>query len=134
MGLTTTNAVLVEKDEVNTDQVAIRLALFDGEGTPVKVPTSQGDLPIDVITVSGLIGTAAKTSTSNAPTPGTLVPLKFTSGNSAASPTVAFNGGAAKAVLLGGSAPDSGEITLAANGVALFFYDGTNLHQVGVYS
>jgi hypothetical protein len=88
----------------------------------------------DAIVVAGAIGTAAKTSTSPEPTTGSMVLLKFTSGNSAASPTVAFNGGTARAIQLGGSASAAIEITLAANGVALFWFDGTVLHQIGVYS
>lgn len=80
------------------------------------------------------IGTAAKTTTSAEPADNTMVLIKFTNGNSAASPTVAFNGGTARAVNLGGSAPGGAEITLAAGGVAMFFFDGTILHQIGVYS
>jgi hypothetical protein len=93
-----------------------------------------GDLPITVITTATAIGTAAKTVTDNEPKANTLVAIKFTNGNSAASPTVAFNGGAAKNILLGGTAPAAIEATLAANGVALFFWDGTSLNQIGVYS
>lgn len=88
----------------------------------------------DAVVVAGAIGTAAKTATAVEPAAGAMVLLKFTSGNSAASPTVSFNGGAARAIQLGGSASAAIELTLAANGVALFWFDGTVLHQIGVYS
>jgi hypothetical protein len=80
------------------------------------------------------IGTAAKTTTSPEPVANSIVPIKFTNGNSAASPTIAFNGGTARAIQLGGTASAAIEITVAANGVALFLFDGTVLHQLGVYS
>jgi hypothetical protein len=105
-------------------------ALYGAGGAPL----SASDLPVSVITTATAIGTAAKTTTSAEPAANTLVAIKFTSGNSAASPTVAFNGGTARSVLLGGTAPAAIECTLAGNGVALFFFDGTALNQVGVYS
>jgi len=129
MGQTRTQAVLVtNQSEISEHQVAIDLALFDETGAPVVVPK-----PLEIITVTGLIGTAAKTTTHAAPPVG-LVPIKFTSGNAANAPTVAFNGGAAKAVLLGGVEPLGTETAIGANGIALFFYDGANLHQIGVYT
>lgn len=130
MGQTRTQAVLVtNQTALSEHQVAIDLALFDEVGEPVVVPK-----PLSIITVTGLIGTAAKTTTQAAPPVGALVPIKFTSGNSAAAPTVDFSDTSALPVLLGGATPASGEITIEANGVALFFYDGTSLHQIGVYS
>jgi len=83
------------------------------------------------VTTATVIGTAAKTTTSDEPSANSIVPIKFTNGNSAASVTVAFNGGAARAVLLGGTAPTGAKLTVAAGGVVLFWFDGTNLHQFG---
>lgn len=106
------------------------IALFNPDGT-ARTGLNETFAPI---TVTGLIGTAAKTTTSAEPAANTIVPLKFTSGNSAETPTVAFNGGTARAIKLGGTASAAAKFTLAANGVALFFFDGTVLHQIGVYS
>ena len=129
MGQLTTQAVVTEKSEIDTTTGVETLALFDAEGNPVEIGP-----PVLAVTSATAIGTAAKTTTTPAPKVGQLVAIKLTNGNSAAAPTVAFNGGAAKSVLLGGSTPASGEITVAANGVFLAYYDGTSLHQVGVYS
>lgn len=104
--------------------------LVSSAGTALSV----SDLPVSVITTATAIGTAAKTTTSPEPAANTLVAIKFTNGNNVLSPTVAFNGGSARSVLLGGTAPAAIECTLAANGVALYFFDGTALHQIGVYS
>lgn len=111
-----------------------RAVVVPSGGANAHQYTERLNLVNEVITVAGAIGTAAKTSTAVEPTAGSVVLLKFTSGNSAASPTVAFNGGSARAIQLGGSASAAIEITLAANGVAMFFFDGTILHQIGVYS
>lgn len=111
------------------------LALFDVAGAPIDLtPQTGANLAFAPVTTATAIGTAAKTTTSPEPAANTLVPIKFTNGNSVAAPTVAFNGGAARAVQLGGATPAAGEITLSANGVALFWFDGTVLHQIGVYS
>lgn len=106
------------------------VALFNASGAPF----SGADLGFAAYTTATVIGTAAKTVASPEPAANTIVPIKFTNGNSVLSPTVSFNGGAARPVLLGGTAPAAIEITLAANGVALFWFDGTSLHQLGVYS
>lgn len=87
-----------------------------------------------VITVTGTISDAAKATTSAEPASGKIVPLKFTSGNSAASVTVAFDGGTPRAVNLGGAANSGAELTVATNGIAFFYFDGTILHQLGVVS
>lgn len=102
-------------------------AFFAPDGSPV-VPG------VRAYTTATAIGTAAKVVSAAAPDAGSLIALTFTNGNSAASPTVNFNGAGAVNVLLGGAAPAGAESTFAAGGVGLFFYDGTSLHQVGVYS
>jgi hypothetical protein len=55
-------------------------------GTSLVGPTGPDPLS-SVITVTGTISDAAKTTTSAEPASGKIVPLKFTSGNSAASVT-----------------------------------------------
>lgn len=129
MGQLTTQARIKEQAEINSTSGVEDLALFNPDGTPVQI-----GLPVVIVTSATAIDTAAKTTTSPAPKVGQIVGVKLTNGNSAASPTVAFNGGAAKALLLGGSAPASGEVTVAANGIVFAYYDGTALHQMGSYS
>lgn len=119
-------AVVVEGVSARPHQASQKLSLVKADGTSAFSHTP--------LVVAGAIGTAAKTCVSAEPLTNTLVALKFTSGNSAASPTVAFAGGSARAIQLGGAASAAIEITLAANGVALFLFDGTILHQIGVYS
>lgn len=109
------------------------ISLFDAAGAPVTLNAPSG-ATFAPITTATAIGTAAKTTTSPEPAANTLVPVKFTNGNSASSPTLAFNGGSARAIQLAGVASTGAKITVAANGVALFWFDGTILHQVGVYS
>lgn len=120
---------------INTGQATLdpnqgiqQIAFFRPDGSAV-IPGFGG-----LVTTGTAIGTAAKTTTSPEPPANSVVPIKFTNGNSAASPTVAFNGGSARSILLGGSAPGSAEITIAANGIAFFYFDGTSLHQFGVVS
>lgn len=86
------------------------------------------------VSVAGTIGVAAKTTTDAVPAVNSLVPIVFAAGNSAASPTVTFATGSAVPIFLGGTAPVAIEATFAVGGLGLFFYDGTSLHQVGVYS
>jgi hypothetical protein len=92
----------------------------------------RADVEYLAYTTATAIGTAAKVVAGNEPLPNTFVPIKFTNGNSAASPTVAFGGGTARAIQLGGAAPLATEITVAANGVVVFWFDGTVLHQLGL--
>jgi hypothetical protein len=138
MGQKITRALVVtdaQADQGNdTSQVALKLLLTNSAGDNLLDQLVKALSQNTPIVVAGLIGTAAKTSVSAAPPVNTIVHLKFTSGNSAAAPTVAFDGGAAKPVLLGGAAPIAGEIAIGANGIAQFFYDGTSLHQIGVYT
>ena len=109
-----------------TDTVNQAIAKLQAEA--VAAPTFPA-----VVTATA-IATAAKTTTSAEPAANTIVVIKFTNGNSAAAPTVAFNGGTARAIQLGGATPSGAEITIAANGVAMFWFDGTILHQFGVQS
>lgn len=132
---TVTQAALTDQNSVRPHQTVEKIALFDPvSGDPLVVPQDSTDLTYPVITVGTAIGTAAKTTSSSVPTTNSVVAIKFTNGNSANSPTVAFNGGAAKSILLGGTAVTGAKLAVAANGVALFFYDGTSLHQIGAYT
>jgi hypothetical protein len=123
-------AVVLTDPPQNLSQTTKALALYNESGAPL----TGRDAVYAPVVVAGAIGTAAKTTTTPEPVANTLVPIRFTNGNTAAAPTVAFNGGTARVVHLGGSTPAAAECTLAANGVALFWFDGSILHQVGVYS
>jgi|SRR5689334_1817421 len=116
--------------ELHPDLPIVEVALFNADGS-IYTGRDEDYAPI---TVGTAIGTAAKTTTSPEPEANTIVPIKFTNGNSAETPTVAFNGGTARAIKLGGTASVAAKFTLAANGVALFWFDGTVLNQIGVYS
>jgi hypothetical protein len=126
----TIKQVRVLSKAIDSNMETEETALYNAAGAPFSV----SDLPVSVITTGTAIGTAAKTTASPEPATNTLVAIKFTNGNNVLSPTVAFNGGSARNILLGGTAPAAIECTLAANGVALYFFDGTSLHQIGVYS
>jgi len=123
---------------LESDNVGDALDELDANDTTLAAATTAvaddlaAKLP-DLITVATAIGTAAKTTAADEPASGSLVPIKFTNGNSADTPTVAFDGGTARAIKLAGTAVDADNFTLAANGVALFYFDGTVLHQIGVY-
>jgi hypothetical protein len=99
-----------------------------------KLQATLAAVPFPAVVTATAIGTAGKTTTSDEPAANTIVPVKFTNGNSAASPTVAFNGGAARSILLGGTAPTGAEATVAAGGVIVCWFDGTALHQFGVHA
>jgi len=129
MGTAVTQAVVTEQDATNTTTGLMPIALFDTEGAPVVIPQ-----PILQVTVANAIGTVGKTTTTPEPVAGQLVAVKFTNGNTADQPTVAFNGGTARQIKLGGTRTATAKITLAADGVALFLFDGTVLNQIGVYS
>lgn len=133
MGQLTTQARIVSQDSVNPSQAIETIAFFDEDGAPVSVRTDADELQ-GVVTTATVIGTAAKTTTSAEPAAGSIVPVKFTNGNSATSPTLAFAGGAARAMQLGGTASAAAKLAIAANGIALFYFDGTILHQVGAYT
>ena len=123
MTITNTSQQLVVSHRAAADgnQAAGNVSLFRPDGSPL----------FGAITTATAIGTAAKTVTAPEPEPNSFVVLKFTNGNSASSPTVAFNGGSARAIQLGGVAVTGAKLTVAANGVAVFWFDGTILHQLG---
>lgn len=132
--------VLVSQDATEPNQLVEYAALFNEDGTAFEGFTgdtgAQGPIgpTSDLVTVATAIGTADKTTTDAEPATGTIVPIQFTNGNSASSPTISFDNGPVRAIKLGGTATTGAKITLAANGVALFYFDGTTLHQLGVYS
>jgi len=123
-------AVVTTQQVLDPNMFSEEIALFNPNGTPY----TGANVSFAPITTATAIATVAKTTTSPEPASNTLVPISFTNGNSAASVTVAFAGGAARAVRLGGAAPAAIVLTVAANGVVLFWFDGTILHQVGVVS
>lgn len=135
MSSATRQAVVVSKTAQDPNTMSETVAFFNANGTALDVtPQTGANLPFAPVTTATAIGTAAKTTASPEPAVNTLVVVKFTNGNTAASPTLAFNGGAARAIQLGGVATAAIEITIAANGVAMFWFDGTILHQLGVQS
>lgn len=125
--------IVVERARIHTQELAEpneAVALFNEDGTPF----TGRDQDFAAIVTATAIGTAAKTTISPEPEANTLVPIKFTNGNSAETPTVAFNGGSPRAIRLGGTAVTAAKCTIAANGVAMFWFDGAILYQMGVYS
>lgn len=129
MGQVTTQARIKNKAAIDSTAGVEDLALFDVDGNPVVIPP-----PVLSVTVANAIGTVEKTTATAEPKAGQLVAIKFTNGNTADQPTVAFNGGTARQLKLGGTRSATAKITVAADGVVLAFFDGTVLHQVGVYS
>lgn len=125
-----TQAIISDQADFKEHQKVEKFALFSSDGTPY----GGGNVQYAPYVAGNAIGTAGKTVSGDEPAANTIVPIKFTNGNSAATPTVAFNGGSARAIQLGGTATLAANITLAAGGVALFWFDGTILHQIGVYS
>lgn len=125
--------IVVERTRQQTihlDHPTEEIALFNEDGS-IYTGRDEDYAPV---TTETAIGTAAKTTTSPEPEANTIVPIKFTNGNSAETPTVSFNGGSARAIKLGGTAVTAAKCTVAANGVVLFWFDGTVLHQLGVVS
>lgn len=127
--------IVVEQTRLHTHHVDVdrpteHVALFNEDGSQY----TGRDEDYAPVTTATAIGTAAKTTTSPEPEANTIVPIKFTNGNSAETPTMAFNGGTARAMKLGGTASVAAKLTVAANGVVMFFFDGTVLHQFGVIS
>jgi hypothetical protein len=123
----TKQVTVTEQAAVNRSQTLEEVAFF----TPSGQPVTPG---VILVTAGAAIGTAAKTTTSPVPPKNSIIAVTFTNGNSAASPTLNFNGTGAVNILLGGTASAAAEATFATGGVGLFFYDGTSLHQIGVYS
>lgn len=111
-----------------------RIALFNeaAEEGDQPTPFTGSDLPFRVMTTATAAGTAAKVVADAEPVDNCIILLKFTSGNSAASATVAFDGGAARKITLGGDdTVAAADLTVAANGVVPLFFDGTLLHMFG---
>jgi hypothetical protein len=123
----TKQIIVTGQKNLDSNLIAEDCAFFTPSG-------QQLTLGVITATTATAAATAAKTTSTPAPPANSLIAVSFTSGNTVASPTINFNGAGAVNILLGGAAPASAEITLSANGVAMFFYDGTNLHQIGVYS
>ena len=120
-----TNVILTAAGkQPRANQMHRRMALYNPDGTPVSVNPPA-------VVVGTAAATVAKAAAVDEPGVNTVVPLRFTAGNSAAAPTVSFNGGPARAILLGGTAPVATEVVVAANGVVMCWFDGTNLHQFG---
>ena len=125
----TSQAVLVSQAAATKNQELEKIALFNSDGTPAGL----GSVAAPLVTATA-IGTAAKTTTSAEPLANSFVAIKYTNGNTADSATVAFAGGSARAIKLGGTASTGAKHTLAANGVGVYFFDGTVLNQLGVIS
>lgn len=121
-----TQATVATGTTVDDTTTTEEIQLFNPDGTPF-VPGH-----VTEVTTATAIGTAAKTTTSPEPPAGTLVAISYTNGNSADSATVAFNGGSARSIKLGGTASTGAKHTLAAGGVGVYFFDGTTLNQLGV--
>lgn len=111
------------------DEVVVAI---EAQGTQISdLETSSNVFPL--VTTATAIDTAAKTTTSDEPAANTLVPIKFTNGNSADTPTVAFDGGDPIDIVYNGTAVDADDFTLAANAVVMFYFDGTDLHLLAAY-
>ena len=127
MSQVTTQAVVSEQSSINSAQTAESIALFNADGTPY----TGRNQAFAAVTTNTAIGTVGKTTTADEPAANTFVPVIFTNGNSANSPTIAFNGGTARAIKLAGTASTGAKCAIAAGGLAVFFFDGTVLHQLG---
>lgn len=125
-----TQATVTEQTRPTAGRGLQRLALFNPDGTAF----TGRDLAFGAVTTASAIGTVGKTTTADEPAANTVVPVIFTNGNSANSPTLAFNGGSARAIKLGGTASTGAKLAVAAGGVALFWFDGTVLHQLGTHT
>jgi hypothetical protein len=128
MGNVTSQVQLVPGTKIDAHQGVQRMAFYDASGNPASVGSQA-----PVVTTSA-VGTVGKATTSPEPAANSIVAVKFNNGNSATSPTLAFNGGTARAMQLGGTAVTAAKLAVASNGIALFFFDGTVLHQVGAYT
>lgn len=116
--------VVTERAKKKPNLGAQKVALFKPDGSPLSVVLKP-------VATGSAVGTVGKSSADPEPAPNTIVPVTFTNGNSAAAPTLAFSGGTARPILLGGTAPVATELVVAAGGVVLFWFDGTSLHQLG---
>jgi hypothetical protein len=126
----TKQAAVTYQAVANTNQLIEDVAFFSASGAPLM----PGFIPYTTATAAG---TAAKTVAAAEPPVGACIALTFAgtgSGNTANSPTVSFNGGTARAIKLGGTAVTGAKMTLGVNSTAFYYFDGTDLHQFGVYS
>lgn len=64
-------------------------------------------------------------------TAGDILCITYTSGTTAAAPTLAVNGGSAIAIYLGSTAASAVTHTVGANGEIFYYYDGTNFQMFG---
>ena len=119
-------AVLVSQPSINQNQAVEELAVFASNGVPVILA------PTTTVTTSDAAATTAKTTASGEPPANSYVIVKYagTGGNSVAH-TLAFAGGTARTIYLGGAAPAAGKHTVAQNGIIAYWFDGTILHQLG---
>jgi hypothetical protein len=123
----TKQAAVTYQATINTNQMVEDTAFFSPSGAPL-VP---GFFPYTTATAAA---TAAKTVAAAEPPIGTAIALTFTLGNTATTPTVSFNGGTARPIILGATPTVAAKIVIGATGTAFFYFDGANLHQFGVYS
>jgi len=120
-------AVVVQQAQINPEDNVTELALFNSDGSP----RSGADAVIAPVVTATAIGTATKVTASPLPKTNTLVPVQFTNGNSANTPTLTFATGGAIPMKLGGTASATAKLVVAANGIVLFYFDGATLHQIG---
>lgn len=120
--------VVTGQSKMNAGLMTEEVAFFSANGASI-VP---GIVPVTA--TAALISTVAKTTTTPEPAAGTVLAVTFTQGNSAASPTIAFNGGTARNIRVGGADSPAAKATFAAGGVGFFYFDGTYLHQFGSYT
>lgn len=119
-------AVIVSQATLNPNQALEEHAFFDAKGVNVNLP------PTYPVTTTDAAASPAKTTTSTEPPANSYVAVKYagTGGNNIAH-TLTFAGGTPRTIWLGGAAPAAGKHTTAINGVIVYWFDGTILHQLG---
>jgi hypothetical protein len=119
------------------------LTLPTTAGSPNQVLATDGTgalswsgINITKGTVATAAATAAKTCTISGYTlaTGDLLAITFTLGNTAASPTLSINGGAAIGIFLGTTAASALTFTVGAGATALLYYDGVRFQLTGSHS
>lgn len=89
------------------------------------------------VVVSGVCSTASATVakvvtiSDYTPTPGDILAITFTNGNSAPTPTLNINGTGAKNIKLGSTNASTTTMTVGANGCVLMYYTGTSFQLMG---
>jgi hypothetical protein len=124
----TTQLIVTDRPSIDPNQKVESVAMFAADGTSVSPFGTYS------ATTGSAVGTVGKSSSDPEPQPNTLIAVIFTNGNTAASPTLAFDGGTARAMKLGGTASAAAKLAVASGGMALFWFDGTVLHQIGAYT